>query len=96
MRGCKVTDAEWWAQVRQQRDQGQQTAGPAQLALWRMRKGRHIAEAVIRRVPGVGLELRYALDGELRTSRVHRETATLAADAEGKRSEMEARGWVAA
>jgi hypothetical protein len=70
-------------------------AGPAQLALWCM-KGRHVAEAVVRRVPGMGLELRYALDGELRTSRVHRDPATLAADAEGKRSEMEARGWVAA
>lgn len=53
----EVTDAEWWAQVRRQRDLGQQTAGPAQLALWRMTKGRHVAEAVIRRVPGIGLEL---------------------------------------
>ena len=61
-----MTDAEWWAQVRRQRDLGQQTAGPAQLALWRMTKSRHVAEAVIRRVPGIGLELRYALDGELR------------------------------
>jgi hypothetical protein len=61
-----------------------------------MTKGRHVAEATVRRVPGVGLELRYALDGELRTSRVHRATATLVADAEGKRSEMEAKGWVAA
>jgi hypothetical protein len=91
-----VTDAEWWAQVRRLRDQGQQTAGPAQLALWRMTKGRHVAEAVIRRVPGIGLELRYALDGELRSSQVHRDTAALAADAEGKRVEMVARGWVAA
>ena len=33
----------------------------------------------MRRVPGLGLELRYALDGELRASRVHRDTATLAA-----------------
>ena len=91
-----MTDAEWWAQVRRQRDLGQQTAGPPQLALWRMTKGRHIAEAVVRRVPGIGLELRYALDGELRTSRVHRDTATLVADAEGKPSEMEATGWVTA
>ena len=91
-----MTEADWWAQVRRQRDLGQQAAGPAPLALWRMAKGRHVAEAVIRRVPGIGLELRYALDGELRTSRVHHETATLVADAEGKRSEMEAKGWVAA
>jgi hypothetical protein len=91
-----VTDSDWWAQVRRQRDERQKAAGPPQLALWRLAKGRHVAEAVIRRVPGIGLELRYALDGELRTSRVHRDTATLAADAEGKRSEMEARGWVAA
>jgi hypothetical protein len=82
--------------VRRQRDRGQQTAGPAQLALWRMTKGRHIAEAVVRRVPGIGLELRYALDGELRTSRVHRDTAALVADAQRKRSEMEAKGWVVA
>jgi hypothetical protein len=91
-----MTDAEWWAQVRRQRDQGQQTAGPAQLALWRMTKGGQVAEAVIRRVPGIGLELRYALDGELRSSQVHRDAAALAADAHGKRSEMEAKGWVAA
>lgn len=91
-----MTDAEWWAQVRRQRDEQHETAVPAQLALWRMTKGRHVAEAVIRRVPGIGLELRYALDGELRSSQVHRDTATLVADAEGKRSEMEAKGWVAA
>jgi len=91
-----VTDAEWWAQVRRQRDLGQQTAGPAQLALWRMTKSRHVAEAVIRRVPGIGLELRYALDGELRTSRVHRDTSALAAAAEAKRIDMATKGWVAA
>ena len=91
-----MTDAEWWAQVRRQRDCGQRTAGPAQLALWRMTRGQHVAEAVIRRVPGIGLELRYALDGELRASRVHRDAAMLAADAEGKRSEMASKGWVAA
>jgi hypothetical protein len=91
-----VTDAEWWAQVRRLRDQGQQTAGPAQLALWRMKKSHHVAEAIIRRVPGIGLELRYALDGELRSSQVHRDTATLAADAHVRRREMEAKGWVAA
>jgi hypothetical protein len=47
-------------------------------------------------VPGIGLELRYALDGELRSSQMHRDAAALAADAEGKRSEMKAKGWVAA
>ena len=61
-----------------------------------MTKGQCVAEAVVRRVPGVGLELRYALDGDLLISRVHRQTGTLAADAEGKRREIEARGWVAA
>jgi hypothetical protein len=71
-------------------------AGPAQLALWRLRKGGQVAEAVTRRVPGIGLELRYALDGELRSSQVHRDAATLAMDAEGKRREVEATGWVAA
>ena len=41
-----------------------------------------------------GLELRYAPDGELRSSQVHRDAAALAADAHGKRSEMESRvGW---
>ena len=46
--------------------------------------------------PASASKLRYALDGELRSSQVHRNVATLAADAEGKRSEMEAKGWVAA
>ena len=91
-----MTDAEWWAQVRRQRDPGQQTAGPAQLALWRLTKGGRVAEAAIRRVPSIGLELRDALDGELRSSQVHRDPAALAADAEQKRGGMEARGWIAA
>jgi hypothetical protein len=51
-----------------------------------------VAEAVIRSVPGLGLDLGYALDGELRSSQVHRDAATLAADAHAKRSEMGAKG----
>ena len=43
-------------------------------------------------MPGIGLELRYALDGELSSRHVHRDAATLAADAQGNRREMEARG----
>lgn len=83
-----MTDAEWWARVRRQRDEQHKTAGPAQLALWRMTKDRHVAEAVVRRVPGIGLELRYALDGELRVSRVHRDTATLAATGRNARTAL--------
>jgi len=46
-----------------------------------MTKVHHVAKAAIRRVPGIGLELRYALDGELRSSQVHCEAAALAANA---------------
>ena len=40
-------------------------------ALWRALKGQRTAQAVVRLIPGVGLELRIEVDGQLRWSRVY-------------------------
>ena len=61
--------------------------------LWISRKEHHTAEARVRSIPGIGLELRFSVDGELYYS--HRFTAwdALEAAAGEKRSDFEARGW---
>jgi hypothetical protein len=41
--------------------------------LWTLQKDGHTAEARVRAIPGIGLELRFTIDGELRYS--HRFTA---------------------
>ena len=47
-----------------------------------------------REIAGVGLELRYLWDGELRQSRVYRNSEELAKAANDKRDELIANGWV--
>jgi hypothetical protein len=69
---------------------------PADLgALWTLRKGDHEARADVRAIDGIGLELRYVWNGELRVSEMFRDWATLEAAAAEKRRELEARGWQA-
>jgi hypothetical protein len=61
--------------------------------LWRLTKGGHTAEARVRAIDGIGLELRYEWNGELRASQVFKAWDELEAAAEEKRRELEAKGW---
>jgi hypothetical protein len=61
--------------------------------LWVLRKDGHSAEARVRAIPGIGLELRFSIDGELYYS--HRFTAwePLEQAAEEKKTDFLERGW---
>ncbi len=89
-----MTNSEWWDQVR--RGRAEASAPVTELQLWRLAKGRHVAEAKVRGVVGIGVELRLLLDGDLRDGRVYRLASELEAAAEEKRCELEAKGWAAA
>jgi len=61
--------------------------------LWRLVKDGHVAEALVRPIEGVGVELRYEWNGEPRVSQMFKTWEELEAAAEDKRRELEARGW---
>lgn len=62
--------------------------------LWTLSKdGHHSAETRVRSIPGIGLELRFTVNGELYYSHRYTEWAELEAAAREKRSDFEARGW---
>lgn len=61
--------------------------------LWALSKGTQAAAAVLRKVDGVGLELRFVWNGELAHSQIYRDVQELLAAAKAKREELEARGW---
>ena len=64
--------------------------------IWTLCKGDHVAAAEICSITGVGLDLRYLANGELRETRLFRGIAagTEAVDtALTKRGELEAKGW---
>jgi hypothetical protein len=61
--------------------------------LWRLEKGGNKAAAITRPIPGVGVELRYEWNGDLRQSHVNRNSVELAAAASEKREELLANGW---
>jgi len=61
--------------------------------LWRLVKDDHVAEARVRPIDGIGIELRYEWNGELRVSQMFRSWQELEAVATDKRRELEARGW---
>jgi len=61
--------------------------------LWRLVKAGHVAEARNRPIDGIGVELRYEWNGELRVSQMFKTWEELEAAAEDKRLELEARGW---
>ena len=64
--------------------------------LWKLTKSEHVAEARVRAIHGVGVELRYLWDGELRASQVFKMWDALEEAAAEKRVELEGRGWTAA
>ena len=55
---------------------------------WTLTKGTHSATAHVKSIDGVGLELRFSIDGELRHSQIFRDWPALE-----KRADFEARGW---
>ena len=61
--------------------------------LWRLIKEGHVAEARVRPIEGVGVELRFEWNGDLGVSQVFRAWAELETAATGERRELEARGW---
>ena len=61
--------------------------------LWRLVKDGHVAEARVRPIEGVGVELRYEWNGELRVSQVFKAWDALEAAATEKRRELKERGW---
>jgi len=61
--------------------------------LWRLVKDGHVAEAKMRPIDGVGVELRYEWNGDLRVSQVFKSWDALESVATEKRQGLEARGW---
>ena len=88
-----MTDPEFWSRVRQQRVEHQPPA-PRDRVLWCLVKQQQRAEAVVRLIDGLGTDLRYLHNGELRESRVYRDDAQLQATAAAKRNDLLAKGWV--
>ena len=94
-----MSDADFWAKVRADRDaihksledRPGQVSAPA--LLWALRKGGNEATATMRSIHGIGLELRFAWNGDLRWSQVYRDPADLREHAEAKRTELVQRGW---
>ena len=53
----------------------------------------HVAEARVRPIEGIGVELRYEWNGDLRVSQMFKAWEALEAAATEKCQELEARGW---
>jgi hypothetical protein len=62
-------------------------------ALWTLTKGTHSATAHVKAIDGVGLELRFMIDGESRHSQLFRDWQLLEQAAREKRADFEERGW---
>lgn len=63
--------------------------------LWSLSKGSQPAEATLRRIEGVGLELRFIWNGELAHSQIYKNVQDLLRVSSSKREELEGRGWKA-
>ncbi len=61
--------------------------------IWTLQKDANKATATTRTVAGVGVELRYEFNGEVRQSQVYKDTDELAAAASHRRDELNGRGW---
>ena len=69
---------------------------PRKRIIWRVCKGTETAEASIRAVPELRLELRFSRNRELVATEVHQDPAVLINIAEDKHSELLGRGWIPA
>ena len=61
--------------------------------LWRLVKDGHVAEARVRPIAAIGVELRFEWNGDLHVSQVFKAWEELEAAATEKRWDLEARGW---
>ena len=61
--------------------------------LWTLTKAGSRARAIARKVPGVGIELRFLWNDDTRETKVYRDSVELAAAASQKREELIGRGW---
>jgi hypothetical protein len=61
--------------------------------LWTLRKDGHSAEARVRAIAGIGLELRFSIDGELYYSNRYTAWERLAEAAAEKKTDFLERGW---
>jgi hypothetical protein len=61
--------------------------------LWSLSKGTQSAGAVLRRIEGVGLELRFIWNGELAHSQIYKDVQDLLSASNSKREELEGRSW---
>jgi hypothetical protein len=88
-----MTNAEWWARVRKDREQSAAEHQPEHA--WTLTKGEHTAGLELRQVPGVGAEIVLLVDGELVRSRLYRshEQAELSHAIAATRERFEADGW---
>lgn len=66
------------------------------MTIWTLTKGPNRARAITRAVPGLGRELRYDWNGDLRQSQVYRTAVDLFSVAFAKREELLAAGWAEA
>jgi hypothetical protein len=87
-----MTDAEWWSHSHQAPTARNEPIAIGQ-PLSQLAKDGHTAAAFVRPIHGIGVELRYLWDGDLRVSQVFRGWDELEAAAAEKRRELEARGW---
>jgi hypothetical protein len=61
--------------------------------LWRLIKDGQVAEARVRPIEGIGVELRFEWNGDLRVSQMFKSLEALEAAATEKRQKLEPRGW---
>ena len=83
----------WWSPNHSQSRLAKEPPVTAAQPLWRLVKGGHVAEARVRPIEGIGLELRYEWNADLRSSQMFKTWEELEAAAQNKRRELEARGW---
>ena len=67
-----MTNSDWWARAHTPPQPEAQRLEPVTLAppLWTLTKNGHTATAHVRAIDGVGLELRFMIEGELRHSQI--------------------------
>jgi hypothetical protein len=88
-----MPDPDFWSKVRAQRD-AQQPPSPRDRILWVLVRKDQRAEAVVRLVDGVGHELRFLHNGELKRSQVYRDDQEWQGASLAMKAELEAKGWI--
>ena len=83
----------WWSQNHVPPEPPLEPPITSAQPLWRLVKAGHVAEARVRPIEGIGVELRYEWNGDLRVSQMFKTWEELQAAATEKRRELDARGW---